>query len=222
MEPKTARRSFLTKADAGTIQYAFNHANNFTLLSIAPNKNKRVVFLSTMPATRSQDTVTGKEEINVLYNHKKAVSTAMIRCELCIQQQGILLANEGFYGIVNTSALNAFAIFTHNTPGFGKNRKDIQQKFLNKLSKSLIVPQAKRRLVTPQTPQVGKQIICSCGILLETRPAVQNITQHCTSGRKRCFLCPRLKDKKYRFTCSRCHNTICKEHSKMICNQCQE
>ena len=37
--------SFLTKADAGTCQYALN-ANNFTLLSIAPKKNKRVVFLS--------------------------------------------------------------------------------------------------------------------------------------------------------------------------------
>ena len=51
---------------------------------------------------------------------------------------------------------------------------------------SLIVLQAKRRLVTPQTPQVVKQIICSCGILPEAPLAVQNITQHCPSGRKKC------------------------------------
>ena len=51
---------------------------------------------------------------------------------------------------------------------------------------SLIVFQAKRKLVTPQTPQVVKQIICSCGILSEASLAVQNITQHCLSGRKTC------------------------------------
>jgi len=41
--------SFLAKADEGAVQYAFDHANNFTVLSIAQKKkNKRVVFLSTM------------------------------------------------------------------------------------------------------------------------------------------------------------------------------
>ena len=50
----------------------------------------------------------------------------------------------------------------------------------------LIVLQAKRKLVTPQSPQVVKQIICSCGILPEAPLAVQNITQHCPTGRKRC------------------------------------
>ena len=127
-----------------------------------------------------------------------------------------------FYRIVESSALNALVIFTHNIPGFGRNRKDKRQKFLKELSESLIIPQAKRRLVTPQTPLVVNQIICSCGILSEARPAVQNITQHCTSGRNRCFLYSILKEKRYRFTFSRCHNTTCKEHSKMVCNQCQE
>ena len=50
----------------------------------------------------------------------------------------------------------------------------------------LIVLQAKRKLVTPQTPQVVKQIICSCGILPEAPLAVQNITRYCPSRRKRC------------------------------------
>jgi len=46
--------SFLTKADDGTVQYAFDHANNFTLLSVAPKKNKRVVFLSTMHSGKNR------------------------------------------------------------------------------------------------------------------------------------------------------------------------
>ena len=83
------------------------------------------------------------------------------------------LANEVFYGIVDSSALNAYVIFTHNTPGFGGNKTNKRQKFLKELSKSLIIPQAKRRLITPQTPQAVKQIICSCGILPEERTSVQ-------------------------------------------------
>jgi hypothetical protein len=33
-------RSFLAKADEGTVQYAFDHANNSTLLSVAPKKKR--------------------------------------------------------------------------------------------------------------------------------------------------------------------------------------
>jgi len=46
--------SFLAKADEGRVQYAFDHANNFTLLPVAPNKNKRVVFLSTMHSEKKE------------------------------------------------------------------------------------------------------------------------------------------------------------------------
>ena len=216
--------SFLTKADAGTFQYAFDYANNFTLLSIAPKKNKRVVFLSTMHAIRSHDTVTGKEEISVFYNHEKGgIDSHDQMCALyTTTRKTNLWPMRIFYGIVDSSALNAFIIFTHNKPGFRGNRQDKRQKFLKELSKSLIVSQAKRRLATPQTPQAVKQIIYSCGVLPEARPSVHNITQYRTSERKRCFLCPRSKDKKYRFACNKCHNTICEEHSKIICNQCQE
>ena len=46
--------SFLAKADEGTVQYAFDHANNFTLLPVAPKKNKKVVFLSTMHSEKKE------------------------------------------------------------------------------------------------------------------------------------------------------------------------
>ena len=110
--------SFLTNADAGTCQYAFDHANNFTLLSIAPKKNKRVVFLSTMHATRSQDSVSGKEVIN----HEKGGVDSHDR--MCALHTSARKTNRWpmrvFYGIVDSSTLNAFIIFTHNTSGFGE------------------------------------------------------------------------------------------------------
>ena len=135
-----------------------------------------------MYGTRSHDTFTGKENINVFYNHEKGGVDS--HDQMCALYTTARKTNRWpmrvFYGIVDISALNAFVIFTHNTPGFGGSRKDKRQKFLKELSKSLIVSQTKRRLVTPQTTEIVKQIICSCGILSEARPAVQNITQHCT------------------------------------------
>ena len=47
---------------------------------------------------------------------------------------------------------------------------------MKELSISLIVPQAKRRLVTPQRPQVVKQIIFNCRILPEAPLVVQSIS----------------------------------------------
>jgi hypothetical protein len=66
--------TFLAKAYEGTVQYAFDHANNFTLLSVAPKKNKRVVFLSTMHSEKKTDEKTGKDT-NVFYNQGKVVWT---------------------------------------------------------------------------------------------------------------------------------------------------
>ena len=153
-------------------------------------RNKKVAFLSTMHATTSQDTDTRKKEINVFYNHEKGgVDSHDQMCSLyTTARKTNRWPMKVFYGIVDSSALNAFVIFTHNVPGFGGNRKEKRLKFLKELFVLLIVPQAKRRLVTPQPPQVVKQIICSCGILPEELPAVQNITQHRPSRRKKCFL----------------------------------
>ena len=115
--------------------------------------------------TKSQDTVTGKEKINVFYNHEKGgVDSHDQMCALyTTARKTNCWPMRVFYGIVDSFALNAFAIFTHNIPGFGENRKDKRKKFLKKLSKSLVFPQAKRRLVTPQTPQVVNKSFAATG-----------------------------------------------------------
>jgi hypothetical protein len=54
--------SFLAKADEGTIQCAFDHANNFTLFSVAPKKNKMVFFLSTMLSEKIERKILEKKK----------------------------------------------------------------------------------------------------------------------------------------------------------------
>ena len=53
---------FLAKAGEGTVQYAFDHANNFTLLSVAPKKNKRLFFLSTMYSEKRETMIQEKKK----------------------------------------------------------------------------------------------------------------------------------------------------------------
>jgi len=63
--------SFLAKADEGTVQYTFDHANSFTQLSVAPKKSKKAVFLDTMHYEIKRVDDSGKEEINLFYNQEK-------------------------------------------------------------------------------------------------------------------------------------------------------
>ena len=216
--------TFSTKADPGTVQYACDHANDFKLLSIAPKRNKRVGFLSKVHALPCHDEEAGKEEINVLYNHEKGGvdSHDQMHALYATARKTNRWLMRVFYGMIDSSALNAYLIFTHIVLAFGGNRPDKHSKFLKELAISLIVPHAKRRLVAPQTTNIVRQIIRSCGILPVQAQVVQSMNNPSASARKRCFLCPRSKAKKYRFTCDRCNKSICEEHSKMVCNLCEE
>jgi len=126
-----------------------------------------------------------------------------------------------FYGIIDSAALNAFFIFTENMPNCGEHKKEKRQKFLKELALALIIPQARQRFEVQQTPQDVKQVIRSYGILPATSPAPSTTQRH-SAQRKRCYICPRSKDKKTKFFCNECNNFVCEKHSKWLCNQCQE
>jgi len=118
--------SFLAKADEGTFQYAFDHANNFTLLSVAPKKNKRVVFLSTIHSEKKREEATGKEEIKVFYSQEKGGVES--HDQMCSLYTTARKTNRWpmrlVYGIIDNAALNAFVIFTENVPIFGEHKKE--------------------------------------------------------------------------------------------------
>jgi hypothetical protein len=123
---------FLAKADEGTVQLAFDHSNYFTMLSVAPKKDKRVVFLSTMLSEKKRDKDSGKEEINVFYNQEKSgVDSHNQRCSLyTTARKSNRWQMRLFYGMMDNAALNAFVIFTENVPNFGEHKRDKRQKFL--------------------------------------------------------------------------------------------
>jgi len=104
-------------------------------------------------------------------------------------------------------------IFTENVPNFGEHKKEKRRKFLKELAFALIIPRARQRFEVQQTPQDVKQVIRSCGILPAPSPA-PSTTQHHSAHRKRCYICPRSKDKKTKFICSECNNLRAKSTAK--------
>ena len=194
-----------------------------SLCSLLLQKETRVVFLSTMHAMPCHDEDAGKEEINVFYNHEKGGVDS--HDQMCALYTAARKTNRWpmriFYGMVDSSALNAYLIFTHNVPVFGEEARQA----IKILERTVHIANCSSS--ETQTGGTSNTSRCEanhshCGILPPAPPVVHNTTQACASGRKRSFICPRSKDKKYRFTCSRCHNSICKEHSKMVCTECQE
>jgi len=176
----------LAKADEGTVQYAFDHAKNFTLLSIAPKKNKRVVFLSTMHSEKKRDEDTGEEEINVFYNQEKGgVDSHDQMCSFyTTARKTNLWPMRLFYGIIDSTALNTFGFFAENVPNFGEHNEQKRQKFLKELTLALIISHARQRFEVQQTRQDVKQVIRTCGILPAPSPAPSTTQRH-SAQRKR-------------------------------------
>jgi len=125
------------------------------------------------------------------------------------------------YGITESAALNAFDIFNENVSNFGERKKESRKIFLKDMAFPLIIPHSRQRLEILQTPQDVKQVIRSCGNLPAPSPGPRTTQGH-SAQRKKCCICPRTKNKKTKFICNECNNFVCEEHSKWLCNKCQE
>jgi len=88
-------------------------------------------------------------------------------------------------------------------------------KNLKELALALIIPHARQRFEVQQTPQDVKLVIRSCGILPAPSPAPSTTQRH-SAQRKRCYICPRSKDKKTIFICNECNNFVCEDQSRQM------
>ena len=75
--------SILAKADERTVQYAYEHVNNFPLLSVAPKKNKRVIFLSTINSEKRWTRQREKKKIIVFYYQEKGGLGSHVQNAVC-------------------------------------------------------------------------------------------------------------------------------------------
>ena len=128
----------MTKSNAGTVHYGFDKQNDYTLLSVTPKKNKKVVFLSSMHQTKQSDGNT--EEINMYYNKTKGgVGSHDQKCNLfTTARRTNRWPMRLFHGILDCSIVNALVIMSANVPAFAANKRDKRTYFMKSVARSLI------------------------------------------------------------------------------------
>ena len=211
---------FLTKSSEGTLYYGFDKLNDFTLLSVTPKKNKKVIFLSSMHQTKNSEG--NKEEINLYYNKTKGgVDSHDQKCGLfTTARKTNRWPMRLFYGILDSSIVNAFVIMSANVEAVAAKRRDQRTYFMKSVARSLIKPYAQQRLHAIQTPKQVRKTIESCGIEPEEFEAEENDAQTAIVRKGRCVQCPRKLDRKTKTVCAICKTNICKSHTVTLCTNC--
>ena len=116
------------------IIYFFDKQNDYTLLSVTPKKNMKVVFLSSMHQRKQSDGNT--KEINMYYNKTKGgVDSHDQQCSLfTTARRTNRRPMRLFYGILDCSIVNAFVIMSANVPAFAADKGDKRTYFMKSVA----------------------------------------------------------------------------------------
>lgn len=120
-----------------------------------------------------------------------------------------------FFSFLNIGGINGYVILRSNAQEEVTNRTN----FIRSLGLALCRPQMINRSTLTSLPLSLRQRIRELSgqpaPAPENRPAEED---QATSGR--CYLCSRQKNRKSRTRCPVCHFFICREHTKLSCEQC--
>ena len=205
-------------ATRGRSQFSsiFGHQKDVTLVSYIPKKNKNVTLLSTKHNDAAIDEDTGeqrKPKMITFYNKTKGgVDTVDQLCSLYgVERKTRRWPMVIFYTILNIAGVNAYVTFKSNG-GTVNSRRD----FIKQLGMSLIEDQLEYRR---NLPGLAKEIKRSIEII---RPSPEEPLQSVVmdASRVRCSICPRGKDVKTKFRCTKCSKAVCRNHFLVICTEC--
>jgi hypothetical protein len=187
--------------------FGFNTTDRTTLVSYKAKKNKVVVLMSTMHATKTVSTATHKKpEIVEFYNKTKGgvdVADQMIESfstKFATRRWPVVV----FCNIIDMSALNAYTL---NRALFPQERPTTRRAFLKLFGKGLCKPYITSRL--PLNPQLDN-----------ARRLSETATEPPAAKRARCHVCPRHLDKKSSLSCTNCNKNVCADHLKLFCLSC--
>ncbi|XP_069693712.1 piggyBac transposable element-derived protein 4-like [Periplaneta americana] len=214
---------FVTNKAMGTALFAFDKEK--TLLSFAPRNNKIVLLLSTMHRDDSVDKDSGKPEMIMTYNMTKGGTDTFdkLRNTYTVARGTNRWPLRFRFAIMDHAAINAMILFVMANPEWKNNPRNTRREFLKTLAEQLCRQHLEGRLRVPGMQEHVKARICQ----VLGKDASSTDTTHMTPAlegtkRKRCHLCPYAKDKKTRFTCSKCTKPYCLEHRGQLCANCVE
>ncbi|XP_069699066.1 piggyBac transposable element-derived protein 4-like [Periplaneta americana] len=206
----------IRERNENTSMFAFD--NELVLLSYVPKKGKYVLLLSNMHQGASVSE-SGLPEIIEFYNSTKGgvdmfdQMCSTYSCNRKTQRWPLCV----FYGIINSSCLNAYVILRHNMTTVGAHVQP-REMFLLSLGEAMMTPWMEKRLVMQNLPRLIRENIAD---QLGKNVPETSTTLQGEGAKRRCHLCPRSKDRKSKIQCSECKRTVCQDHKVSLCLQCK-
>lgn len=213
-------REFLPNKNRLVGTSLFGFVQDKTLVSHVPKKNKSVILLSSMHHEEAVDEISNKPEIIEFYNSTKGGVDALdLKCSnYSCSRRTRRWPNAIFGAIVNISVANGYVIWMASNP----DKKGSRRKYIKATAKELIQPYICKRL--DSTPRLTKEIqSIMCKVVGRDPTVLDEAGPSAPKMKRRCYICPRSKDKKSTIVCKTCKKTICKPHSMSViyCLPCE-
>ncbi|XP_042610306.1 uncharacterized protein LOC122143756 [Cyprinus carpio] len=207
----------------------FAFTETHTIVSYCPRKNKNVLLMSTVHEDAAvSEREDRKPEIILSYNRTKGgvdnldkiVATYTCRRKTARWPMAV------FYNMLDVLAYNAFVIWREINPSWGQGDNYMRRHFLQDLGRALVFPFIQSRRHIPRTPaslqllrkvqECDEEAVSSTSGPSRAGPSRAGPTP---TKRRRCRKCL-PHDLKTGIVCSKCHIPICKGHSIVMCDNC--
>ncbi|XP_043288321.1 piggyBac transposable element-derived protein 4-like isoform X1 [Venturia canescens] len=210
---KEIPRSFTEKAPPSTTKYCF--ANNQTLLSYVPKRNKIVLILSSNSTNTEIDPKTKKPKLILQYNqHKSGTDSFDQACKLyTVARRTRRWPLKVFYGMLNMANVNSTILYNLNHVDEKKTRLT----FMKDLSFELIKPLLIRR---HRIPQLRRNIKSAIAQLLNYETPTVDYSDVIPIPKTRCSYCHYSLGVKTTIMCPQCEKPMCKRHRCPMCIEC--
>ena len=197
----------------------FVFQTDVTLVSYVPKKNKNVLIMSTLHHDNNIDPSTGelnKLELITFYNMTKGgVDTVdQLSATYDVSRNSRRWPLTLFFSFLNTAGINAFVLYLNNNEEKNKRRY-----FIKELSLALVKQHHMNRFPKPKVRLIVRRKISD--MTHEPIPCRSEADEKRQRTSSRCHICPRKKDRKTHYVCTRCKCYICLKHAAQICVQCK-
>jgi len=190
----------------------FYFTKDTTVVSYIPKKNRNVVLMSTAHNSKEVSNREDKKPKIILdYNATKgAVDTldkliATYTCKRKTNRWPVIV----FYNILDTTAYNAFVLWTEINPHWNENILHKRRIYLEELGKHLVSPYIETR---KRLPRNEPAIAIVRKIQTADPPVISCSGSKQACKRSRCKFCPSKCDNKSPMMCSNCGKHVCKAH----------
>jgi len=184
-----------------------------TLIAFVTRRKKVVLLLSTLHDKNEVDGVSGKPIQILDYNATKGgVDTVDLMCSrISTSRRTPRWTMTYFYRILDLSGINAMRIFQMNNP----LDKSLRREFLYQLAQELMKENLKDRAKLTRLPKDVKTF-------LKEYKEEKSLNSESTTRQGICFICGTHKNHRTRLCCSICKKSVCKNHTKLTCNNCYD